>query len=93
METWALFMFCFVSSCSVTGDKCLLTVVCAPLSTFCFCLSWLFVVSSVLLLRWGDLAVSPAVTKGGDDSLQNAVTKRKILFQYRATMSSSQCHS
>jgi len=38
-EIWALFMFCFVSSCSVTGGKCLLMVVCAPLSIFCFCLS------------------------------------------------------
>lgn len=83
METWALFMFCFISSCSVTGGKCLLIVVCAPLSTFCFCLSQLFVVSSVLLLRaWG-----------GDDSVQNAVTKRKFVFQHSAAISASQCHS
>lgn len=39
MEIWVGFVFCFISSCSVPGGKCLLIVVCAPLSTFCFCLS------------------------------------------------------
>lgn len=82
MEIWALFMLCFVSGCSFPDGKCLLIAVCAPLSTFCFCFSWLFVVSSVVLLRtwWGDFALSPAVTKGGDGSLQNAVTKGKLYF-------------
>lgn len=42
-------------------------------------------------MTWcGDFAESPAAIKGGDDSLQDAVTKRKFVFQHSATISASQ---